>query len=181
LDINENYLVNRNTVLFFGEIVENGHTFTFVIDGVKKFLVPMSPVQLIKKSLIAYGSSFEGALKSSIDILGKNKKKYPIKVSASLDIWLFPTHSYKIMDNVWFNLKHVKNTLPLGLKYTKVNLNFGHTMEIQMKENAFRSKKWQTEDLKEYILNNQEKSNYNNNTELETGFMIVEKKGQYYC
>lgn len=178
MELKEDYLINAKTVLIYGYRYENGYLYTFVIDGEDMFIVAMSPYQLIEKSLICYGSNFKGALKSSQKLLGKNKRKYPIKIDASLDIWLFPTKSYKKENCVCFILKHIKNTIPLGPNCTTIFLNYGHTFEIAMRESAFRDKCWLTEDLKDKIISNHKKS-LNFEVEPKKGFMIVERKGTY--
>ncbi|MDN3015794.1 competence protein ComK [Paenibacillus sp. BSR1-1] len=180
MEIKYNYLINKKTILLYGEIHKNGELYTFVIDGEDMFLVAMPPVKLIDRSLMSYGSNFKGALKSSQLLLGKKRKMYPIKIDGSLDIWVFPTKSYKNENCVWFALNHVKNTQPRGVKFTKICLSNGHTIEIVMKESAFRNKCRQTEELKEIIINNT-KISENFLTEPKKGLMIVEKKGSYKC
>ncbi|WP_223593614.1 competence protein ComK [Neobacillus bataviensis] len=180
MELKYNYLINEKTVLFYGVIHKNGELFTFVIDGDDMFLVAMPPVKLIDKSLMSYGSNLKGALKSSQLLLGKKRKMYPIKIDASLNIWLFPTKSYKKENCVWFALNHVRNTQPRGVKLTKVFLSNRHTIEIVMKESAFRNKCRQTEELKGMITHNT-KNSVNILTEPKKGFMIVEKKGTYKC
>ncbi|MFF2447458.1 competence protein ComK [Neobacillus sp. NPDC058068] len=66
-------------------------------------------------------------------------------MDASLDIWLFPTKSYKNETCIWFALNHVKGSQQLGLKFTKVFLSYGHTTEIIMRESAFREKRLNAE------------------------------------
>lgn len=178
MNVKYEYLINEKTVLFYGVFYENGELFTFVIDGDDVFLVAMSPVQLIEKSLLSYGSNFTGALKSSIQLLGENRKKYPIKIDASLDIWLFPTKSYKKETCIWFALNHVKGSQPLGVKFTKVFLSYGHTIEIVMRDSAFREKRLTAEELKEKITTNT-KNSISFMVEPKKGFMIVEEKGRY--
>jgi len=180
LDIKYNYLINGKTVLLYGVFHENGELFTFVIEGADCFLVAMSPVNLIDKSLISYGSDFKGALSSSRKLLGENKKMYPIKIDGSLDIWLFPTRSYKKHNCVWFALNHVKNTKSLGIKDTKVFLSYGHEINIKMRESSFRNKRNLTSDLRGMIDHNRQQS-LGFITEPERGFRIVEEKGEYEC
>ncbi|EKN69268.1 competence transcription factor [Neobacillus bataviensis LMG 21833] len=180
MDLMYDYLINEKTVLFYGVLYENGELFTHVIDQDDEFLVAMSPVQLIDKSLISYGSSIKGALHSSAQLLGKNHRMYPIKIDACLDIWLFPTKSYKNETCIWFALNHVKRILPLGIKFTKVCLSYGHTIEIVMRESAFREKRLTAEELKEKITTNT-KNSMNFMVEPKKGFVIKEEKGKYKC
>jgi competence protein ComK len=178
LEVKYEYLINNRTILLYGVLHENGHLYTFVLEEEEAFLVAMAPIKLIDQSLISYGSSFSGALKSSTYLLGKDRKKYPIKIDASLDIWLFPTKSYRQDNCVWFALNHVRDTLPLGQKYTKILLSNGHTFELGMREWSFRSKLRTTENLRDIIKGNT-KNPINLTVNNQKGFLIVEKKGEY--
>lgn len=176
--VKSHYLINEKTILFYGKFYENGELFTFVIDGDDCFLVAMSPVKLINKSLISYGGNFEGALESSRALLGENRKMYPIKITASMDIWIFPTKSYKNVHCVCFVLNHVKNTKSLGTKQTKVFLSNGHEINIKMRESSFRNKRSVTSDLRD-IITSQKSVNYV--AIPQERFIIIEEKGQYDC
>ncbi|MFB6468524.1 competence protein ComK [Cytobacillus sp. Hz8] len=180
MKIRNNYLINEKTVLFYGEWNENGELFTFVIEGDDSFLVSMSPIKLIDKSLLSYGSNFIGALRSSRELLGGNRKMYPIKIDASLDIWLFPTKSYKKENCVWFALSHVKYTKRLGNKHTKVFLSYGHEFEIEMGESSFRNKRDITLDLRNIIYRNTKKS-LNYVAVSQKQLIILEQEGQFEC
>lgn len=178
--IRENYLINAKTVLFYGIYYENGALFTFVIEGNDKFLVAMAPLKLIDKTLISYGSSFKGALESSRELLGGNRKMYPIKIDASLDIWIFPSKSYKKENCVWFALKHVENTKLLGIKDTKVFLNYGHEIDIKMRGSSFRNKRVCAADLRDMILRNT-KGSLEYVVVPEERWIIKEEMGKYEC
>ncbi|RTR26706.1 hypothetical protein EKG37_20580 [Robertmurraya yapensis] len=178
--IRENYLINAKTVLFYGIYYENGVLFTFVIEGNDKFLVAMSPLKLIDNTLTSYGSSFKGALESSRKLLGRNRKMYPIKIDASLDIWIFPSKSYKKENCVWFVLNHVENTKLLSLKDTKVFLKYGHEIDIKMRESSFRNKRGCAADLRDMILRNT-KGALKYDQVPEERWVIVEEMGKYEC
>lgn len=180
MEIKIDYLINIKTILLYGVLYENGELYTFVLEEEDVFLVAMPPVKLIDKSLIRYGSNFMGALHSSSKLLGERKRKYPIKIDRTLDIWLFPTKSYRQDNCVWFALYHVRDTLPVGQKYTKVFLSNGHTFELAMRELAFREKRRSAEMLKDMITRSASwPGNYL--VESKKGFIIMEKKGQYKC
>ncbi|ETI69447.1 competence protein ComK [Neobacillus vireti] len=121
-----------------------------------------------------------GALYSFTQPLGENRRKYPIKIHASLDIWLFPTKSYKNENCIWFALNHVKGIRPLGIKFTKVFFSYGHTFEIVMGEVAFRDKRLTAEELKEKITYNT-KNSMRFMDEPKKGFIITVEKGREKC
>lgn len=179
VEIKHKYLINEKTILFYGVYYENGELYTFVVHDEEVFLVAMPPMKLIDKTLMSYGSSFKGAIKSSQLLLGENRKMYPIKIDSSLDIWIFPTKSYKKENCVWFALNHVLDTKPRGVQLTKVFLTNGHTIELAMKESAFREKRRNTDELKDKIAYN---TKYSFMVGLpKEGYIIVERKGKYLC
>lgn len=176
----KDYLINEKTVLFYGEYQQYGELFTVVIDGKDRFLVPMSPLKLIDQSLLCYGGDFKGALKSSKRLLGDNKKMYPLKIDASLDIWIFPTKAYVKDSCFWFSYTHITNAVSFGSKLTKVFLSYGHECVIEMRADSFRKKRSNASDLRDAIHYNTKKSINQNDDSLE-GFIVVEKRGQYEC
>ncbi|MED3552742.1 competence protein ComK [Cytobacillus praedii] len=178
METRNNYLINEMTVLLYGVWNEYGELFTFIIDGTDSFFVTMQPIKLIDKSIICYGSSLKGALESAKKLLGENRHMYPIKVDALLDIWLFPTKSYKKDNCIWFALNHVKNTKAVDINRTKVFLNYGHEIEIIMRESSFRNKRGSASDLRDMIFSNTKKSQ-DCIASLQEGLIIIEEKGQY--
>ena len=160
------HLINEKTVLFTGEYDGYGNLCTRIIEGEETFVLNESPVEKIKKTLLSYGSDFNGALNSSKHILGPIKM-HPIKIDEKQEIWLFPTKSFKKKNCVWFNLYHIINTEPHGAK-TKVFMSYGHTFMINMKESAFNQKRQKALQLRESILKN------NRHVELKRGFQICE-------
>lgn len=166
MDISRKYMISEKTVLFTGEYDEYGNLCTRIIEGEETFVLKESPVEQIEKTLLSYGSDFNGALNSSKHILGPIKM-YPIKINENKGIWLFPTKSFKKKDCVWFNLIHILNTKPHGAK-TEVFMSYGHTFMINMKESAFNNKRQKAQQLRESILKN------NKHIEVKWGFKIYE-------
>jgi competence protein ComK len=136
----------------------------------------MSPEQLINKTLLRLGSSFDGALKSSKEMLD-SIRMHPIKINSSLGIWLFPTKAYKHAECVWFSLLHVKKTKARGVRKTEVLLSFGHSIEIQMKECAFTKRVQKAEQLRDVITRNA-MSPFTSLLESKKGFQICEGAGR---
>ena len=88
MDILPDYLINEKTVVFKGIYYKNGELYTVVVEGEDKFLVARSPIQIIKHSLLSYGSDFNGALNSSKELLGTKINLHPIMVNGPLDLWI---------------------------------------------------------------------------------------------
>lgn len=64
-------------------------------------------MQLIEEACLIYGSTYEGRRKSAM-YRTHLKRKVPIPVSISRDIYTFPTHSPNDHDCVWIFLRHVQ-------------------------------------------------------------------------
>ncbi|MCQ6281598.1 competence protein ComK [Bacillus sp. EB600] len=178
MEIRINYLINAKTVVFKGVYYKNGELITVVVEGDDKFLVAQSPVQIIKHSLLSYGSDFNGALNSSKELLGTKINLHPIMVSGTLDLWIFPTKSYKEQYCIWFVLNQIQGTERLGVKQTKVSLSYGHSIELQMKEISFKNKRDNAKELRDKITNNG-KNPLSFLLEPRKGFCLVEGKGEY--
>jgi competence protein ComK len=115
--------------------------------------VRMAPLQIINRTLVKLGSSFEGARYSSKALLG-DIRMHPIKINTGQEIWLFPSKSFEKPNCVWFSLIHVKGTKKTGIKKTMILLSNNHTYEINMKEAFFNQKRQKAEELREIITKN---------------------------
>jgi competence protein ComK len=165
--MSKNHLINEKTVLLIGEYDKYGNLCTRVVEGENTFVINESPVKKIDKTLLNYGSSFKGALESSKFILGPIKMP-PIKINENKGIWLFPTRSFRRKNCIWFNLKHIIKTKPLGVNKTLVIMNYGHTFIINMKESAFNHRRQKAQQLRESILK------HHKHVELKRGLHLSE-------
>jgi competence protein ComK len=147
------YLINENTVLVEGIYDEFANLWSKVLDKEELLLVMLSPEKLINHTLLKHGSDFQGAVNSSRHILGEVKTP-PIPINAKLDIWLIPTKDSKLQSCVWFSHSHIQKTKAVGRKKTEVDLSFGHTYELLMKETSFNHKWQRAAQLKERITKN---------------------------
>lgn len=144
------YVINEFTVLLTGEYDEYGNLCSRVIEGDKSFLVTMTPIDILNKTLLQQGCTFHGALESAKYALG-SMKMVPIRVHPKFDIMMFPTKSYKQANCVWFALSHIRSAKPTGVRKTEVRTNFGHTITMNMKQSSFNNKRQIAEDLLEYF------------------------------
>ncbi|OCA87641.1 hypothetical protein A8F94_07225 [Bacillus sp. FJAT-27225] len=149
----DDYFINEKTVLITGEYSPYGKLYSKILEGEELIFVSMPPVQVINRSLLRLGSSFDGARHSSKVLLG-DIRMHPVTINTSLGIWLFPSKSFEQPTCVWFSLTHVKGTKKTGLKKTLIYLSYNHTFEINMKEAFFNQKRKKAEDLREIITKN---------------------------
>jgi competence protein ComK len=151
--LENNYLINKETVYFYGEFDKEGQLSTRFIRGYNSYCVNVSPQKLIDESLKKFGSSLRGSLDGSKEIIG-NKNMRPIVINAYLGIFLFPSKSPNKPDCVWFSLLHVLNTESIDRNKTKVYLSYGHTLIIDMKESNFNRRLNRTLELRRKISEN---------------------------
>lgn len=135
----DNHIINKDTVAIIGEKDQNDNLYSIVLEGNNTFVVNMSPVSLIENSLLFYCSSLQGATEGSRSILG-NVSMLPVTMYAPLEIYWFPCSSPYRSDCIWIALIHVINCEKINSKDTKVNLNFGQTLVLDMKIERFETK-----------------------------------------
>ncbi|WP_043932337.1 competence protein ComK [Bacillus sp. EB01] len=147
------YSINEKTILITGVYNPHGKLYSKILEEDKLIFVKLSPVQVINRTLLRLGSSFDGARHSSKALLG-DIRMHPITISTSQGIWLFPSKSFEQPTCVWFSLTHIKGTQRTGLKKTLIHLSYNHTYEINMKEAFFNQKRQKAEYLREIIIKN---------------------------
>lgn len=106
MEIMENHIIKKETILLAGEHVHQGRRCTRVMEERTSILVGHPPKQTINDSLKYIGSSLQGATESARFLLGI-RSLCPIMVNPSLDICLFPLHSRDLEHNIWFNPEHI--------------------------------------------------------------------------
>jgi len=79
-----------------------------IIEDNKEFFVNLSCIDVIKNSCLYYGSSYEGRLEASKNLLGK-EYKLPIIISEYNDILFFPIGSKQTDICTWISLKNLDN------------------------------------------------------------------------
>lgn len=111
-----------------------------IIEMNHKFNVDVSPMVIMKKNALMYGSSMNGRLEGSSFKIGSNYK-IPVVLSEKNGLLLFPTSSPRLRSCMWINLINVKNILKDGLSGKGI---------IEFKNGLFLNL-----EISFYILNNQ--------------------------
>ena len=94
----ESYEINKDTCAVIG-VNDN---VTKIIEGEDEYYVDKNCYEVMEDSCQYYGSSCEGRMKGSKNIMGSNYK-LPIVVEESNDIIFFPTESPSSPNCVWFS------------------------------------------------------------------------------
>lgn len=107
LSVASNYLVSFNTIALEPIWIEH-KLCTRVIENHAEFIVKMKPINIIKKSLLFYGTSYKHAAFFSKEAIG-NLHKVPIMVSHDFGhpIIMMPTLSSESDGNIWISFSAV--------------------------------------------------------------------------
>ena len=127
----DSYEINKNTCA----IVTINDKITKVVENQDDYYVNKSSFEVMEDSCAYYGSSCEGRIKGTKNILG-SMYKVPIVVEESNDIVFFPTDSLKSKNCVWISLNQIEKYEKFG-QYTKVNFKNGKDLIIKMSINSF--------------------------------------------
>lgn len=131
MDIIENHIIKKGTILLAGEHAHQGMRCTRVMEDRAIILVGHPPKRTINDSLKYIGSSLQGATESARFLLGI-RKLCPIMVNPSLDICLFPVHSPDFDFNIWFNPEHILKVIA-NKSRSIIYLSNGLFIEVDLK------------------------------------------------
>ncbi|CRK80965.1 competence transcription factor (CTF) [Neobacillus massiliamazoniensis] len=148
-----NSMIGKETVLLRGEYNQDGQVCTRIKHGNMWRLEKVAPLKLIDESLKKFGSSLRGALDGSKFLLG-NKNMRPIVFDPFSGIYLFPSKSPAKADCVWFNILHIIDYKPINRYQTKVFLNYGGSIILDMRECNFKRKLNRTFKLRRLVSEN---------------------------
>jgi competence protein ComK len=146
----DQYCIVHKTIMILPAFDEFGHLYSHAFEGMDVFYVKQSPLHIINDSLLQYGCDLKGAQNAAKHHLG-NKNMLPIKISSSKDIYWFPHKSPKSLDCTWFAVHHILDARTINKNKTEVVLNFGHTIELDLKEKYLKEKIQRTRELKRKI------------------------------
>ncbi|SFC80469.1 competence protein ComK [Bacillus sp. OV322] len=171
-----NYVINEDTILIASHFDSLSNWYSKVMEGKHIFYVAMPPYRIVEESIIYYGSSMSGAIKSSHSILG-NIKMSPIPINLKQDIYWFPSVSMKRDDCVWLAHHHIDEVNKLSPKRTLILLKYGHSVILDVKEQTIKERVSRTAHL-QYYLNKRSREKYSFLFEPQQGFHFVKEAGE---
>lgn len=101
---------------------------TRVIEDDDEYIVNSTPYEVMEHSCKYFGSSFEGRMLGSKDILG-SVYKVPVIVEESQKLIFFPTESIQSENVSWISYKNIRNIEKYGKK-SKIIFNNGDFLVI---------------------------------------------------
>lgn len=112
----EDYLINENTLA-----IEPFGSKSKVYEKYISYVVNLLPLEIINKSCLFYGSSYEGRADYAAYFLG-TKYKNPIVINEKKRIILFPTTSAKNSGCFWINYKGILKYYTNNFSTTNIEL-----------------------------------------------------------
>lgn len=118
----KSYIITEKTAAIIG--IDNHHTK--IIEDTKEFILPISWYDIMNDSCLYYGSSFQGRIEGSRNILKKDYK-VPIIICENIPIIFFAVGKQTQGECIWISLKKL-------LYYTvydkKIQFHFSETFSI---------------------------------------------------
>ena len=108
------YEINSETLLIMPELNYKSKVF----EKEREYVVETTPFKIMEHSCEYFGSSLEGRLKGSKNMIGSIYKA-PILVEESRNLIFFPTVSPSLGDNIWISFNNIEKYHKDGNK-TKV-------------------------------------------------------------
>lgn len=129
-----NYEINSSTLA----IVPHDDEKTKILEGDREYIIDGTPYEVMEHSCEYFGSSMEGRLKGSKNILGSIYKA-PIIVEEYRGLVFFPTRSITSdKDNVWLSLKNIVSYLQEGNK-TRLYFKDGYDLLVDIPYSSFEN------------------------------------------
>ena len=123
----QNYEINRNTLA----IIPITKEITKIIEEDRDFIINLSSMQIIDDSCKYFGSSYEGRVEGTKNILGL-KIKSPIFIEESSDLIFFPTKSPRNWSCIWINLNKIDDYEKVNSSTTKIFFSSGKAIKFNI-------------------------------------------------
>lgn len=127
----DSYEINKDTCA----IVSVDKSLSKIIEKNDDYFVNKSCYQVMEDSCQYYGSTCDGRIQGTKQILGSGYK-VPIVVEESNDLIFFPTEAHKSSKCVWLSLNHI-NKYENCNGFTRVTFDSGKTLIIKMSVASF--------------------------------------------
>lgn len=101
----DEYEINSCTMMI-SPTAYGSKTYSQIIELQDEFLSPFKPIEIIKKSCQYFGSSFEGRIAGTKQLIGITHK-VPITIDPTNSIYFFPTTSPQNSECIWISHEHV--------------------------------------------------------------------------
>ena len=129
----DSYEINKNTCA----VVSINDEISKVVENEEEYLVNKNSYEVMEDSCKYYGSSCDGRIKATKNILG-SAYKVPIIVEESNEIIFFPTEAAGNANCIWLSLNNIKS-YERSNGFTKVVFNSGKEILVKMSISSFET------------------------------------------
>ncbi|MDD6224053.1 MAG: competence protein ComK [bacterium] len=149
----EKYEINKDTLAVIG--LNDGKTK--VIEYHLEKILDEPAYEVMEHSCGYFGSSYQGRVEGSRNILGCNYK-VPIIVEESSEIIFFPTASPSLSECSWFSL-HAIESITEGKDESFINLKNGSKITLPVSKTSIENQLLRATRLK-YLINTRKEAKY---------------------
>jgi competence protein ComK len=135
----EEYLINSDTMVLLPHYNEDGHLYSLVMELKREFIVYQKPKEIIDRSCLYYGSSYQGRVDGATH-LTKYNRMVPIMICNRSGIFFFPTQSPKSEACIWFAHEHITQIVSINAENCQVVLGDLTAIPVRISRAAMESK-----------------------------------------
>lgn len=146
----EEYEINPCTMMIL-PTAYGSKTYSHIIELQDEFLSPFRPIEIIKKSCQYFGSSFEGRIAGTKQLIGITHK-VPITIDPTNSIYFFPTTSPHNSQCIWISHEHVLAHKRLETNATLVTFRNKESYTIPISYSSFENQLLRTALLRTKLM-----------------------------
>ncbi|GGE72698.1 competence protein ComK [Priestia taiwanensis] len=143
----DEYEINSHTIAILPEYALENTLVSRVLEMNNEFYVAQKPTDIVKKSCTYFGSSFKGRTEGTKALIGVTHKS-PIAISASKNLFFFPTTSATRKECAWISHVHVKHCVYTPKQYTRVTFINSQCIELDLSLGSFENQLFRTGQLR---------------------------------
>ena len=129
----DSYEINKDTYAIM--TIDDG--ISKIIEKDEEYFINKNSYEVMEDSCAYYGSSCEGRVKGTKNILGSNYK-VPIIVEETNEIIFFPTEAASNANCIWLSLNNIKKYEKCN-GFTKVIFDSGKELIVKMSISSFET------------------------------------------
>lgn len=129
-NIMDYYEINTDTLC----VLPIDEKSSFIYEKEDNFIVNMACVDIIKRSCLFFGSSFDGRKNASGNLLNANYK-LPIVIEESNQLIFFPTNSIKNAKCIWISYNNFEGVDKIDNHFSRIYFKNNNKIEIEVASN----------------------------------------------
>ncbi|WP_249365259.1 competence protein ComK [Cytobacillus citreus] len=142
----EEYEINPNTMIIM-PVTYGSKIYSRIMEFEDELVSPFKPFDIIKKSCLFFGSSYEGRKEATKQLTGITHKA-PITIDSTNFIYFFPTTSASNPQCIWISQEHIHFHRPTDTANTNVIFKNKQSLTIPISYNSFNNQLLRTALLK---------------------------------